>query len=352
MAVPYIFATATNTIPLANLDSNFSYFADAITVSSGNVIIGTTAIGFAEKFRVYGNYSVFDNGTYTGFIGAGNSLGTATSTDFAFRSSNAMAFLTGGATERMRIDSSGNVIIGATSAGSRFFAKGGSIGQTVSQKVAFDTNTTTMDVWERSDGAVSCKLVYDGSGLINFGTSTAHPLTFLTSNIERMRIDSSGNLLVGSTTSNAFGIPTIEIGGASGNGLLTIRRNVTTAAGQIVFYNPNGTVGSVITTGTTTAFNTTSDYRLKTNVTPIKNALSIIDALNPINFTWIDGRKDDGFLAHEIQAIIPNCVTGEKDAINKDGTPKYQQMDNSGVIPFLVKAIQELKAEIDKLKGK
>ncbi len=118
------------------------------------------------------------------------------------------------------------------------------------------------------------------------------------------------------------------------------------------FYYNNTNIGSITQTGTTAVlYNTTSDYRLKTDVKPIADGLSTIQALNPVNFIWIDGRKDDGFIAHEIQAVIPNCVTGEKDAVNEDGTPKYQQMDNSGVIPFLVKAVQELKAEIDQLKG-
>jgi hypothetical protein len=127
-------------------------------------------------------------------------------------------------------------------------------------------------------------------------------------------------------------------------------QNATSSQEQISFRNPNGVVGSITTNGSATAFNTSSDYRLKTDATTIKNALATVEALNPVSFTWIDGRKDDGFLAHEIQAVLPNCVTGEKDAINEDGTPKYQQMDSSGVIPFLVKAIQELKAEVDSLK--
>jgi hypothetical protein len=115
----------------------------------------------------------------------------------------------------------------------------------------------------------------------------------------------------------------------------------------------NGTaIGNITQAGTTAVlYNTTSDHRLKTDVAPIQNALATVEALNPVSFTWIDGRKDDGFIAHEIQAVIPNCVTGEKDAVNEDGTPKYQQMDNSGVIPFLVKAIQELKAEFDAYKA-
>lgn len=170
---------------------------------------------------------------------------------------------------------------------------------------------------------------------------------------ERMRIDSSGNLLVGTTNS----VPTgdgFSVYAAAGNFQTIIAHVSGTSNGTsyVNFRYNNSSIGSITQNGTTgVLYNITSDYRLKNDVKPIENGLSTIEALNPVSFNWIDGRPDDGFIAHELQAVIPNCVTGEKDAVNEDGTPKYQQMDNSGVIPFLVKAIQELKAEIDALKG-
>ena len=167
--------------------------------------------------------------------------------------------------------------------------------------------------------------------------------------------DGSGNYLVGcasDVTSGGFkffpnysrtGSSAVEIGHITGS---------SSGEGCVTFKYNGSSIGSITQTGTTAVlYNTTSDYRLKTNATPIQNALETVDALNPVSFTWVDGRKDDGFIAHELQAVIPNCVTGEKDAVNEDGTPKYQQMDNSGVIPFLVKAIQELKTEFDSYKA-
>ena len=167
---------------------------------------------------------------------------------------------------------------------------------------------------------------------------------------ESMRIDSSGNLLVGTTS-----VSTAPATGFAFNpqtsGAYAAIGHTTSAGGGSYFvsfgYN-GGVIGTITQAGTTgVLYNVTSDYRLKNDVAPIQNALTTVEALNPVSFTWIDGRKDDGFIAHEIQAVIPNCVTGEKDAVNEDGTPKYQQMDSSGVIPFLVKAIQELNAKVD-----
>jgi hypothetical protein len=163
-----------------------------------------------------------------------------------------------------------------------------------------------------------------------------------------MRIDSSGNLLVGTTS-----VSTLSTNGYIfdlNNGIQYLGHKSGTASGVQYqgFLYAGIQIGSITQSGTTgVLYNTTSDYRLKNDVTPIQNALATVESLNPVSFTWVDGRKDDGFLAHEIQAVIPNCVTGEKDAVNEDGTPKYQQMDNSGVIPFLVKAIKELNAKVD-----
>ena len=179
-----------------------------------------------------------------------------------------------------------------------------------------------------SDGAGNPRAVWDSSG------------NFLT----------SGVVVAGSWGNGGFG--TQYNGG--GTFSVTGHGSGTSSGTAYAYFDYNNSpIGSISQTGTTAVlYNTTSDYRLKNNVTPIQNALAIVEALNPVSFTWVDGRKDDGFLAHELQAVIPNCVTGEKDAVNEDGTPKYQQMDNSGVIPFLVKAIQELNATVTDLQAR
>ena len=92
---------------------------------------------------------------------------------------------------------------------------------------------------------------------------------------------------------------------------------------------------------------------LKVDPTKITNGLDTISKLNPVNFTWnTDNTQDSGFIAHEFQSVLPRSVTGEKDAVDKDGKPVYQAMDNSGAIPFLVAAIQEQQALITDLQTK
>lgn len=130
--------------------------------------------------------------------------------------------------------------------------------------------------------------------------------------------------------------------------------NIQTAVngGIAAFFTVNNTnVGSITTNATTTAYVTSSDYRLKKDVQPMENALAIVDKLKPVLYTWkTDGSKGQGFIAHELQEVMPECVIGEKDALDENGNPKYQGIDTSFLVATLTAAIQELKAEFDAYK--
>ena len=119
------------------------------------------------------------------------------------------------------------------------------------------------------------------------------------------------------------------------------------------FYNANGQVGSIVTSGSLTTYNVSSDYRLKENITPLTGALNKIAQLKPSVYNYKSDPKTqiEGFIAHELQQVVPYAVTGEKDAVDANGNPDYQGVDASFLIPHLVAAIQELKAEIDELKA-
>ena len=119
-----------------------------------------------------------------------------------------------------------------------------------------------------------------------------------------------------------------------------------------IFSNPNGIVGSISTTGSATAYNTSSDYRLKENVVPLTGAADRLNQLQVHRFNFIadPDKTVDGFIAHEAQAVVPECVTGTKDEVDDEGNPVYQGIDQSKIVPLLTAALQEALAKIEVLE--
>ena len=269
--------------------------------------------------------------------------------------------------ERMRIDSSGNVGIGTSSPST------------------FSPSTTYANITAitKTDQALSFGSYYQaGVDAYSFikssqvgSPTTATSLRFFGGNTEQMRIDSSGNLLVGGTTSPS-GTQSIYAGNrvyvgttnndpafnrvngvsiSSGGSILS--RSAagwdcglsSTSGNNINFYTDNGSArvsaGYISSNGSTTAYNLTSDYRLKQNISPLQNGLETVSKLKPCSYEYIEGNQySEGFIAHELQEVVPQAVTGAKDAVDDNGNPKYQGVDSSFLIPHLVAAIQELKA--------
>jgi len=179
--------------------------------------------------------------------------------------------------------------------------------------------------------------------------------TFSPSASEAMRIDSSGNLLVGKT-----GATFSTTGGSLYAGYLSITRDsaevqainrLGTDGAVVSFYKASSFVGSISVTSSTTAYNTSSDYRLKEDVQPVVGASDRVLALKPVNFAWkTDGSRVDGFLAHEAQEVVPEAVTGTKDAVDEEGNPEYQGIDQSKLVPVLTAALQEALSRIETLE--
>jgi hypothetical protein len=194
---------------------------------------------------------------------------------------------------------------------------------------------------------------------------------------ERARIMSDGNLQVSSngtpdTTTTNSGINVNGYYGVlglnhSGNDYSIV--NIHTSGGNNKLFEwrwANSSVGSISTNGSSTSYNTTSDYRLKENWVAVADASTRVNALNPVNFAWkADGSRVDGFLAHELAEVVPEAVTGTKDATEmvdikdeegnvtgQEERPVYQGIDQSKLVPLLTAALQEALAEINSLKAR
>lgn len=169
---------------------------------------------------------------------------------------------------------------------------------------------------------------------------------------ERMRIDSSGRVGINTASPTAM----LHINSDS-DSITPARFNVTTAGATskncVIFQREGTNVGFITVTNAATAYVTSSDYRLKENIVPMTGALDKVAQLKPVTYKWkIDGSDGQGFIAHELQAIVPDCVYGEKDAIDTEGNPEYQGVDTSFLVATLTAAIQEQQTIINDLKAR
>jgi hypothetical protein len=135
--------------------------------------------------------------------------------------------------------------------------------------------------------------------------------------------------------------------------LLVTQDNDTGSGAAIQFSNlAQAIVGTIVTTASATTFNTSSDARLKHAIETLTDALENVRALRPVTFRWnVDDSPDEGFLAHELQQVLPHAVTGESDAVNDDGTIRPQQVDHSKLVVWLVGAVQALLARVEALEA-
>lgn len=185
---------------------------------------------------------------------------------------------------------------------------------------------------------------------------------FATGGSERARFDSSGSLLVGTTSAGLTNTNSATLQTNGPGGVLVANHSGTASGSAYAFFAYNGSsIGGITQNGTTAvAYNTASDYRLKENIQPMIGALSVVAALKPVTYKWkADGSDGQGFIAHELQAVLPDCVTGEKDAVDAEGNPVYQGIDTSFLVATLTAAIQEqqqlitaLTARVAALEGK
>jgi len=310
-----------------------------------------------------------------------------TNTGIFFPAADTIAFAEGGV-EAARFDSAGNMGLGATpnawgsnnrtidmyGIGSFSSFSNGSGGYELD--VGLNAyNSASGWRYRVSSYAVTLYQQAAGSHIwYNAAAGTAgNAITFT----QAMTLDSSGNLLVGKT-STAYGAQGFSV---AGNGHMQSECNVDwnlelagSAGNRVRIFASSGItqVGAITASTTATTYATSSDYRLKEAITPMTGALAKVVALNPCTYKWkIDGSDGQGFIAHELDEVVPDCVTGVKDAVEEQeyevtpavkdeegntvteavmGTrtvPKYQGIDTSFLVATLTAAIQELKAIVD-----
>jgi hypothetical protein len=194
------------------------------------------------------------------------------------------------------------------------------------------------------------ELVLDADADTSITVDTDDRIDFKIGGSDKVTLNNDSQLNAGTFASNGATMGCTLDGG---NGNLFLSNTQTGSWANLKFHNPNGIVGSIDTSGSGTSYATSSDYRLKENVDYTFDATSRLKQLKPARFNFkADANTTvDGFLAHEVSSIVPEAITGEKDGVDEEGNPSYQGIDQSKLVPLLVKTIQELEARIAVLEG-
>ena len=263
------------------------------------------------------------------------------------------------ASERMRIDSSGKVSINTSSALSTLHVR--------------DAGATSGSLRVGGNGAsLGLELLYDQSGA-TVSTIQANPTYTSDSQLLKIRSDGDrnpnqlvlkgdGSVMIGRASAGSTGNGHTIRGSDSaifsrdavGETVQVCRNNNT---GDLIQFRRNGGIcGEIVNTGSTSvAYNTSSDYRLKENVTDVTDGITRVKQLAPKRFNFIaDGTDNvvDGFLAHEAATVVPEAITGAKDAVDEEGNPVYQGIDQAKLVPLITAALQEAIAKIETLEAR
>ena len=259
-------------------------------------------------------------------------------------------------TERMRLDSSGNLGLGVTPSawvtfnsiiqGQGYALAGFASGSNVQSALICNAFFDGSNFIYRSSAAASEYLQI--SGQHQWFTAPSGTAGNAISFTQAMTLDASGNLGIGTSSPAAK----FHVYGADNIAKIQTSATNTSNRGMIVFYDGADDFCGQITSnpGTnTTSYNTSSDYRLKDNIQDVTGSGEFIDALQPRTWNWkSDGSIAAGFIAHELQAVSPTSVVGEKDAVDENGNPQYQSVEygSAEVIAMLVAEVKSLRARL------
>ena len=266
---------------------------------------------------------------------------------------------TGGST-RATVDSSGNLGVGETTPLGKLHVKSSDSGASVA------TYADELVVEGSVDSGITILSGNTKDGSLAFGddgnnvagrVAYSHPIDsmqFFTAATERMRINSAGRFLIGTTTIADSSSAQMAIKGVHPVTPIEIQQDTAQNHFAITFRNSNGLVGACRCNGSSTFFDTSSDYRLKENAVAISNGITRLKTLKPyrFNFKADSSTTFDGFFAHEVSATVPEAINGTKDEVDKDNKPVYQSIDQSKLVPLLTAALQEAVAKIEVLETK
>jgi hypothetical protein len=314
--------------------------------SYGGLYNLSTAVGVSNNFYYDGTNARYINTSAASYYSqSGNVHGW-------YQAASGTAGDTISFTQAMTLDASGNLGVGTTSPSSfgklavRGFVNGVNVNASTFNNVSFET----------SDAVNSSFYVQHGSSIVNLLSDSAMGFyTAISGTVaERARIDSSGNLLVG-TTSTAYSGQVVSNANGAAIAMYALNNTDSGSSQQTIFdiYRNGTRTGSISHTHALTIYSTTSDYRLKTVIGAVTGQGARIDALEPIEYTWTaNGSRTRGFLAHKFQEVYADSVSGTKDAVDANGNPLYQGMQaaTSEVIADLVAEIKSLRVRVAQLE--
>lgn len=358
-------ALGTGTFTIAAPNSNTSYTL-TLPESTGTMVVtgGAQTIEFADGSA--STPSITNSGD--------------TNTGIFFPAADTIGFAEGGA-EAMRVDSTGRLLVGTSTGPSSSTAQGDQARIVVQGRPGVATsfgalNLARDEATPASDNVLGYLNFTDSngdvyatiSGLVdNTPGSGDYPgrIVFQTvpngssTRTERMRIDSSGRVKInttGTVSTSSSEVLAVDAGASGGyagvfasntsGGFSCLYLKTGSNVGFLaLFYRDTTPVGSITTNGTTTSFNTSSDYRLKENIAPMTGALERVAQLKPCIYTWkANGSAGEGFVAHELQEVVPHAVFGDKDG------EQMQGVDYGKITPLLTAALQEALAKIEMLE--